>query len=98
MGFSATSPELDVKEKVALMELEGINVRLLIEPTDYATDGKIEVKSELDAKSPSQRLRGCLYVLFRQQESKLNGKTWPQFYLETMDRITNDVKSQLEPE
>jgi hypothetical protein len=91
-----------VKEKVALMDLEGLNVRLLIEPTDYAADGKIEVKGVLDSKPPSQRLRAVLFVLFsqlcKQEKINKNEKSFDLFYVETMERFITDVKSQLEPE
>jgi len=100
LGFSASTGELDTREKVALMELEGLNVRLLIEPTDYATDGKVEVKSDLSTKPPSQRLRAVLFVLFKQltAKGKIEVTTFDQFYLQNMERLITDIKSQLDPE
>jgi hypothetical protein len=93
MGFSASTLELSTDEKVALMELEGLNVRLLIEPVDYVAEGKVEVKSESSFKTPSQRLRSILFVEYRQKNPSI---TFDEFYNIEMDRICNERKEQLE--
>ena len=100
LGFRGVTPELTSTEKVALIDLQGLNCRILIEPVDYATTGKVEVKGVLSNKTPSERLRGVLFILWRQQTDKglLKGKTYDLFYVEQMARITDDIKAQLEPE
>lgn len=100
LGFTGSTGELDTKEKVALMELEGCNVRMLIEPTDYAADGKVEVKSVLSDKTPSARLRGVLFVLWKQQVEKgfCKDTIFDFWYVGQMERIINDVKATLDHE
>ena len=94
-----TTPELSSAEKAAFMDLQNLNVRLLIEPKDYTTDGKVEVKNPLGTKSPSERLRGVLFVLWKQlcASGKLN-KSYDLFYLEQMERLIEAFKQELEPE
>ena len=96
-----STPELTSAEKAAFMDLQNKNVRLLIEPTDYTTDGKVEVKNALGGKSPSNRLRAVLFVLFKQLSAKgeLASKTsYDEFYVKQMETIINSYKDQLDPE
>jgi len=90
-----STPELSSTEKAAFMDVQGKNVRLLIEPMDYATDGKVEIKNPLGGKTPSERLRGVLFVLFRQK--KIAG-TYDEFYVKQMETVIQTFKDQLEPE
>jgi hypothetical protein len=99
LGFRGVTPELSSSEKTALMDFQGLNVRLLIEPVDFPTDGKMEVKSVLDTKTPSQRLRGVLFVWWSQlTKSGKMDKPFLQFYNEQLERILDDLKQNLEPE
>lgn len=95
-----STPELSSTERAAFMELQNLNVRLLIEPKDYAADGKTEIKNPIGTKSPSERLRGVLFVLHKQlcQSKKLADATFDMFYVNQMETIINSYKDQLEPE
>ena len=90
-----STPELSSTEKAAFMDLQSKNVRLLIEPMDYATDGKVEIKNPLSGKSPGERLRGVLFVLWKQK--KIAG-TYDEFYVKQMETVIQSFKDQLEPE
>lgn len=101
LGFRGVTPELSSAEKVALIDLQGVNLRLLIEPLDYSTDGKIEVKGVLATKTPSERLRGCLFIWWKQLASAntvWKDRSFDLFYVEEMERIIAEIKGQLEPE
>jgi hypothetical protein len=96
MGFRVSTPELAVAEKVALMELEGLNVRLLIEPVDYVPEDKLTIKKELHTKTPGQRLRAILFVQWKQIPESPDKIIFEQFYSVVMDRICNEQKAVLE--
>ena len=83
-----------------MFELQGKNCRALFEPMDFATDGKVEVKSSMGTKSPGERLRAVLFVMFKQLSAanKTNHKTFDEFYLHHMEVVINSYKDQLEPE
>ena len=100
LGFRGTTPELSTVEKVALMDLQGKNVRALFEPVDYSTDGKLEIKNSLGTKTPSERLRAVLFVLFKQlsESGKTGSKTFDEFYLHQMETVIQSYKEQLNPE
>lgn len=94
-----TTPELTPVERAQFMEIQNLNVRLLIEPIDYPTDGKAEIKNPLGTKSPSVRLRAILFVLFRQLQAKGKmDKNFDEFYVQQYENLINQYKEQLDPE
>lgn len=95
MGFSGCTPEMDATERVALMELHGKNVRLLIQPMDSPPEELITVANDLQQKTPSQRLRSVLYKQFTQLENKTSD--FQGFYNAQMERILEAEKAKLEP-
>lgn len=87
----AVSPELSPSETVSLFELQGLNVRLLIEPMDYAVEEKLTVQKEISGKTPSERLRSILFVGFRYSGEQ----DFTQYYLREMERICQHEKDRL---
>lgn len=98
LGFTGVSPELTDIEAVALMGIRQRNVKLLIQPTDGAPEGLVEVEAEFDEKRPSERLRAVLFVLHKQLtlQHKI-AIPFEAFYLSQMQRLIQSVKDQLEP-
>lgn len=97
LGFTGCTPELQDSEAVALMGIRQRNVKLLIQPTDGAPEGLVEVKSEFDQKRPSERLRAVLFV--RHKQLTLQHKIaipFEAYYLDSLNRMIQDVKDQLE--
>lgn len=95
LRFRGSTPELSDAEAVALMGIRGLNVRLLIEPIDYATDGKCEVKSKIDGKTHSERLRAVLFVWWKQSGEEGVFLDW---YRTKMEHLIEGVKNNLKPE
>lgn len=90
------SPE----ETTVLFKLCRINLRMQLTPIGEAVEPPIEVKTDIQTKTPSARLRGVLFVLFKQLDGRglLKGKSFELFYSEQMNRVIDDYKAQLEPE
>ena len=95
LAFRGVTPELTSAEKTALMDFQGLNVRLLIEPIDYPSDGKSEIKSKLDNKTPSERLRAVLFVWWTQEGEQ---GVFADFYRSKMEHLIDGVKNNLKPE
>jgi len=93
LSFSVSTPELDNTEKVAFMELQGMNTTMTIVPLDELNVPEIKVKGDIEQKTPSQRLRSCLFVLYEQGSKN---KDWDIFYSEQMEKFINLVKDKLE--
>jgi hypothetical protein len=67
VGYRVNTPELSNEEKSALFDLQNKNIEILISPFDQdALLDVVEVKKEMDTKTPSQRLRAVLFILWKQ--------------------------------
>jgi hypothetical protein len=94
LGLSIETPELSNAEKVEFMNLQGINISLTITPTDTNEQETIEVTSEAEPKSRSQKLRSVLYVLFKQKYAE-KYPTFTDFYNSKMDTWIDNIKETL---
>lgn len=94
LGLSISTPELSTNEKALFMEMQGLNVRLTVEPVDEPVDSKEVIDTDLDTKTPSQRLRSVLFVLYKQIDPEQ--KRFDEFYREYMEKIIDSIKSKLD--
>lgn len=93
VGLRLNTPELTATVKAELMELQGINIDVFIKPLDTAPDDIVTVDTDLNAKSSSQRLRGVLFVLWKQLGEK---EDFNNYYQGVMEKIINHFKEKLE--
>jgi hypothetical protein len=96
LGLRLATPELTTQEKVALLDLQGKQLKALFQPMGEEPEGFVEVKTELGFKTPGQRLRGCLFVWW--QQSPEPKPTFENFYVERMESIITHIKTKLQPE
>lgn len=92
LGGNFVTQELSTEDKVILMELRGIFCDLTIRPDEYPHVELVTAKGKMDAKSPSQRLRAGLFVLWRSEGGKEN---FDAFYAQHMERLIQFVKNKL---
>ena len=97
LSFRGSTPELTTEEKVALMNTQSKNVKLLIQPLSEEAEALVEVKTPLGFKSPGQRLRAVLFLLFKQQGQQAD-TTFDEFYVRAMESIIERQKQKLNPE
>lgn len=95
LGLRFATPELTAKEKADFFELQNRNLKMLLQPIDCEPAQLKEVKGQFDTKTPSQRLRAVLFILWKQI-----GQTgeFEDFYRNEMETIINIYKNKLEPE
>ena len=93
LGLRVTTPELSPQEKAVFMELQGLNLDIAFTPLDFESREVMEVKSEVDSKTPSQRLRSCIFVLYDQ---KGRPGEFSDFYTSEMNKIIDTIKGKLE--
>lgn len=100
LSLTFSTGEFSAQEMAVLFKLQRINLRARLTPLGEALEAPCEVKSELSTKTASQRLRGVLFVLYKQKQDAgfMATKTYEQFYNEQMERMIDEIKSQLEPE
>jgi hypothetical protein len=99
LSLNFSTPEMTAEESCVLFKLTRLNLQLTLKPLGEALEAPCEVKGELSSKTASQRLRGVLFVMYKQKQDAgfLAGKTYEQFYGEQMERMIEEIKSQLDP-
>ena len=93
LGLSVSTPELSPDEKVLFMNLQNLNVRMTIEPTDTEVSGKSKIEKGIDGKSPSERLYNVIYVYYKQVKSTEEFET---FYRRHIESIIDTYKAKLD--
>ena len=93
LGLSISTPELSVNEKALFMEMQGINVNLLITPSDEPEAEQIKIDSDIENKSQSQRMRSVLFVLWKQDPK---GKEFADYYRGQMEKLIEYLKSKID--
>lgn len=93
VGFNGVTPEMTSAEKVALFDLQGVLVEMLIYPKDSKDAEVIEVRKEMEGKTPCQRLRGVLFLLWKSTGEK---EAFEMFYSQQMEKVIEWVKRKLD--
>lgn len=93
LSLRFSTPELSPDEKVAFMEVQNTNLKMLLQPSGTEPAELKEVKGQFDKKTPGQRLRACLFVLWKQADGTGD---FEEFYRRRMEDLINSVKTKLE--
>jgi hypothetical protein len=94
LSFRGVTPELSTEEKVALMNLQNVLCEVLMFPKDEKDVDVLKVEKEVIHKSPSQRMRSVLFLLWKQTGEEL---PFEVFYTQHMERIIDHLKAKLQP-
>lgn len=95
LGLSVNTPELSPEEKVAFMNLQNLNTRITIEPTDIKPESRVKVERGMDGKSPSERLYNVIFVYYKQVKST---ETFESFYQKHINALIDQYKAKLPQE
>lgn len=95
--FSIETAELTAEQSGALMSYHGQAARVFVAPHEGEADELVEVTTDRDTKTPGQRLRACLFVLYKQQTVEPGKEllTFERFYCDEMEKFINHVKAKL---
>lgn len=94
LAFRVITGEIPPEHMAEFFPLTGSNVTLLITPHEQDEgDDPVEVASEAEEKTPSQRLRASLWVWWDQLGRK---QPFSQFYSDQIERIITKIKSKLD--
>ncbi len=95
-SISFDTRELSSEELFTIISLSQSEGWLAFQPNEENIEIPTE-RAEVDEKTPSERLRACLYVWFKQESDK--GKftgTFETFKKEKYEKIIEGVKSKLD--
>jgi hypothetical protein len=91
IGLKFATPELSASDKAAFFELLNLNMTMLLQPSGEEPKELKEVKGEFDTKTPGQRLRAVLYVLWKETDG--TGE-FEEFYRRRMNSIIDKIKEK----
>lgn len=94
MSLSLSTPELNADEMTEIFRLQGKNLKCLFQPLEESPEALTEVKNEIEGKSPSQRLRGVLFCLWRhtQHPEPVEFSVW---YKGRIEAYIEQIKAKL---
>lgn len=95
ISLTLATPELDGEGIAAFAGLRNRNLKLLLQPTEEAPAELKEIKGEFDRKTDSQRLRGLLYVQWKQTKTD---QDFDSYYKSAMYAFCESVRNKLEPD
>lgn len=93
LGVSFGTPELSPEEKAEFMRLQGVNLIAEFLPLDEKDAPKYIIDKEIEQKTPGNRLRNTLYVLWQQEGGK---EEFDDFYKKYMEKFINAIKERLD--
>lgn len=93
LGLSLSTPELSPAEKAYFMELQGVNLDATFKPVDEPQTEPVKIDKEISQKTPSQRFRGVLFVVWKELGCKEDFET---FYKSEYEKIIGYYKKKLE--
>lgn len=99
LSLTLESQELSPSKAGELFSFRGKVTMMYLSPKETISQQEIKqveaIDAEIEAKTPSKRLRDVLYVLFTQQPEGY--KEFDAFYKFKMSVITEHLKSKLNP-
>lgn len=94
VAYRVNTPELSAEEKAAMFALQNLNVEILINPFDADKVELMTIHTEIDQKTPSQRLRGVLYVLWEKRPE--GHKIFDTYYMVKMNGFIEHLKGKID--
>ncbi len=92
LGLSLVTPELSNQAKLAFFELQNKNIDITIVPIDYENAPVIKIDKEIQTKTPCQRARNVLYLVWKQGSDK----PFEEFYNIRMEEVIERLKGELD--
>lgn len=93
LGLTIGTPELSVEEKAEIMRLQGVNSILTIKPMDTEPEGTMEIDTDLDTKSQSQRIRSVLFLNWKQEGEP---RDFRDYYRSKTEKYIDFLKDKLD--
>lgn len=93
IGYRIITPELNSEQKSAIFDLQNKNVEVLITPQDVKEPEMVKVNTDLNQKTPSQRQRSILFLLWKADPKDM---TFEEFYNYRMEQIIEQLKERLD--
>ena len=95
LSLSLETPELTDEHMLVFLKLRNVNLDMTLEILGQ-TEAPLEVKSETESKTPSQRIRACLFILWKHEtETGQTKDSFNDFYANRCEKIITWLKTKL---
>jgi hypothetical protein len=95
IAYRVSTPELSAEEKSTMFDLQNVNVEVLISPFETKEEIElIDVKKDLETKTPSQRLRAVMFLLWKKNNEGY--ELFETFYEKKMNGIIEHLKGKID--
>lgn len=94
LGLSLSTGELTADQKAAMMGLMGLNLEMGLKVADEAPQEPLVIASEVERKTPSQRLRSVMFVYWSQTRQN-HTEDFEEWYKGAIETIINAYKEKL---
>lgn len=96
ISMTVSTPELSPSEKTLFFELQNLNIELTIHPLDYDGAEDYKIDKDVDEKSPSQRMRNVLFIIWNQSpEKEREHREFNDYYRFRMETIIEKLKGEI---
>jgi hypothetical protein len=92
LGLTVATPETTVEERAEFMNLQGNPVTLFIQPDDMPQAPLLKVRSDIQNKTSSERLRAVLFVYYK---TLSDVGDFEDFYKREMEKLIDHYKGKL---
>lgn len=93
LSLTLHTPELTPTEKVELMTLQNIVCEALISPKEGLISETVEVDSDIEKKTQSERIRSVIFLLWRQEGQK---GEFSDYYKRKTEKYIEFLKNKLD--
>src|SRR5712692_8699726 len=90
LSLTVSTPELSAQEKALFFDLQGLPIDLKITPLDEKQIEEQIIDKDLNQKTQSQRIRACLFILFKQNPENMS---WEEYYRNKTEKYIENLKS-----
>lgn len=98
LSIRIATPELDAASKTAFFELLNQNLKMLLQPVDSEGGPAAlhDVKNKFEERTPSVRLRSCIYCLWKHlTDTHKIEVSFDFYYRDVVNRFCDNIKEQL---
>lgn len=95
--FKVITPELTLDQRAIVLGMHGKNARVMVAPIDVPTTGIEKVETEMDVKTPCQRLHAVIYVHWKSiwnDVGSAQNEDFDTFYRKQMERVIEGYKTK----
>jgi hypothetical protein len=90
--FKVITPELTLDQRAIVLGMHGKNARVMVAPIDVPTTGIEKVETEMDIKTPCQRLHAVIFVHWKSVQDQ--SEDFDTFYRKQMEKIIEGYKTK----